>query len=64
MEPLTSQIQEMNRVDDARPAGLPCATCGDPCPADDDLVAFCEECLSASDLGSYPDDWVMLGGWD
>ena len=65
-ESLAHWGQEANQVDDAlaHPEALPCATCGDPCPAENELVAFCEECLSASDLRSYPDGWVMLGGWD
>lgn len=43
-----------------------CATCGDVCPrpAADEDVAFCDECREASVVGSYPDGWVMLGGWD
>jgi hypothetical protein len=43
-----------------------CATCGQICPypKDDHLVAFCSDCLDTSRIEDYPDDWVMLGGWD
>lgn len=63
---LTFRTAELDHVDDqiALRAVLPCATCGAPCSSKDELVTFCDECLSASDLRSYPEDWVMLGGWD
>jgi hypothetical protein len=42
-----------------------CAACGAPCRAElGALVSFCDECLEGSDLSSYPEDWVMLGGGD
>lgn len=43
-----------------------CASCHELCPRpkDSDAVAFCEDCRSVSAMDSYPEDWVMLGGWD
>jgi hypothetical protein len=42
-----------------------CAACGTTCRAEPEaLVSFCDECLEASDLSSYPEGWVMLGGGD
>lgn len=59
-----------DRIELSQPAPLDvaalCATCGEICPrsgADED-VAFCDECREASAIGSYSDEWVMLGGWD